>query len=117
MDVDARPELPLPTLHKQGSDDDIYCNPHDDDSDIYNYPHFDRAESRSSTKTPSDSEYETMSAESMQKTTLQPESAAQMVTGVSGRGMKPEKPLITRPKPTKARTEGTITTINFVSCY
>jgi hypothetical protein len=102
---DARPELPLPTLHKQGSDDDIYCNPHDDDSDIYNYPHFDGVESRSSTNTPSDSEYETMSAESMQKTTLQPESAAQMVTGLSGRGIKPEKPAI-RPKPTKTRSEG-----------
>ena len=91
--VDTRPDLPLPTPHNQGSDDDnIYSSPSDDDNDIYSNPHFDGVE---------------IAKMPVQKTTSPPGSAVQMVTGVCERRTKPEKPK-TPPKPTKIRIEGTI---------
>ena len=97
--VGARSELPLALPHEEGSDDD---------NDIYSNPCFDGLESKGSTKMPNSSdlgEYVAMYTEKTTSSTSQPESAAQMVTGLSGRGIKPEKPAI-RPKPTKTRSEG-----------
>ena len=99
----ARSELPLALPHEEGNDDD---------NDIYSNPCFDGVESKGSTKMPNSSDLGEYVAMYTEKTTSdvstsQPESAAaQMVTGLSGRGIKPEKPAI-RPKPTKTRSEGT----------
>jgi hypothetical protein len=98
----ARSELPLALPHEEGNDDD---------NDIYSNPCFDGVESKGSTKMPNSSDLGEYVAMYTEKTTSdvstsQPESAAaQMVTGLSGRGIKPEKPAI-RPKPTKTRSEG-----------
>jgi hypothetical protein len=103
MNVDTRPELPLPLIHEQGSDDD----------DIYSEPRFSGVESRGPMIMPNTSDsdnYVAMTSydESTKETDLstpQPGPGAQIVTGVSRKGLKSEKPT-TRPKPKKTRTEG-----------
>ena len=99
----------IPTYHKQASDDD--------DDDIYSCPRFDGKENRS---VASEGEYIDMRNIVNEQQTDggvyvgSTQQGAQMVTGVSGKGIKQEKP-VPMPKPTKTRTTGTVNLYSYRS--
>ena len=90
------------------------CKQPSDDDDIYSSPCFEDAENKGVVKgdgVAGESDSDEYVQMTIQTSTPQPgdadttEHRAQMVTGLSGKGTKPDKPA-TRPKPNKPRTEG-----------